>query len=229
MSVVEFRCRLRYPSGFVLDAEFESDAAITGLFGPSGSGKTSVLSLVAGLRKPDAGVIRVAGRELFNSASGVNLKPDARRIGYVFQGHLLFPHLSVRENLAYGATRRRQRGPTVEFDRLVAALELSELLERAPHTLSGGQRQRVALGRALLSGPQLLLLDEPLASIDEPLRDRLLVFLKRVLDEWQIPTIYVSHDSAEIESLAEHVVHVQNGKIVDGICGQRIVPTGRPG
>ncbi len=170
MNLIEFNCRLRYASGFVVEAEFTTDARITALVGPSGSGKTSILSMIAGLRRPDVGRITLAGRRLDDTAARVHVAPEARRMGYVFQGHLLFPHLSVRQNLLYGWKRRAATARPAEFDHVVAVLELEPLLERLPHTLSGGERQRVALGRALMCGPELLLLDEPLSSIDDPLK-----------------------------------------------------------
>lgn len=213
MSLLEFACRLAYPSGFRLDAAFRTDAATTALFGPSGSGKTSVLSALAGLRRPQAGHIALGGRVLFDSVAGVNLPPEARRVGYVHQDYLLFPHLRVRENLLYGWRRRGRGAPDVGFDRVVQVLELADVLARLPHTLSGGQRQRVALGRALLSGPDLLLLDEPLAAIDEALRQRVLEFIEAVLREWRLPTLYVTHNADEAARLAEWVVVLEAGRV----------------
>jgi molybdate transport system ATP-binding protein len=213
MSLLEVRCRLRYSSGFEVDVDFASTAQVTALFGPSGSGKTTILSAIAGLRRPDSGVIQLGDRRLFDSAAKIDLPPNARRIGYVFQGHLLFPHLTVRQNLLYGWTRRQESSGTVEFERLVESLEIRELLDRMPHTLSGGERQRVALGRALMSAPQLLLLDEPLASVDAALKDRLMDFTRRVLNEWRIPTLYVSHDPEEVRQMAQCVVHLDAGRI----------------
>jgi molybdate transport system ATP-binding protein len=214
MSLVEFHCRLRYPSGFEVHAEFSVDTAVTVLFGPSGSGKTSILSMIAGLRNPDAGIIRFHGRDLFNSSARINLPPEARRVGYVFQERLLFPHMNVGQNLLYGSQRRGSGERSLDFQHLVDVLELGELLPRVPHTLSGGQRQRVALGRALLSAPDLLLLDEPLVSIEEALKGRVLEFLQCVLAEWQVPTIFVSHDPAEAARLGRTVVELSNGRVV---------------
>lgn len=214
MSLLEFDARLRYPAGFELDVSFQSDAAVTALFGPSGSGKTSVLSLVAGLRKPDQGRIAVAGHVLFASNERVNLPPEARRIGYVFQDHLLFPHLNVRDNLLYGARRRRAGAREVDYGQVLEVLELGSLVDRAPHTLSGGQRQRVALGRAILAGPELLLMDEPLASLDQSLKDRILLYLERAQVQWKIPTLYVTHERAELARLAQWVVVLDHGRVV---------------
>jgi molybdate transport system ATP-binding protein len=213
VSLLEVACRLRYPSGFLVDAAFTTDAAITALLGPSGSGKTSILSVIAGLRRPDAGRVCLEGRVLFDRTSGVNLPPEARRVGYVFQHQLLFPHLSVRRNLLYGRRRRTSGARRMDFDRVIRVLELGHELDRLPHTLSGGQGQRVALGRALLSEPGLLLLDEPLAALDEELRDRVLGYVEQVLHEWQVPTLYVSHNPAEVRRLAGWVVRLEEGRV----------------
>ncbi len=213
MSLLEFSCRLRYPSGFVLDAAFTLNAPIAALLGPSGSGKTTILSITAGLRRPESGWVRLGNTTLFDASAGVCLPPEARGVGYVFQDHLLFPHLSVRDNLLYGWRRRRPGCRTISFDRVVAVLELGGALDRPPHTLSGGQRQRVALGRALLCGPRLLLLDEPLASLDADLKSRVLDYVEQVLREWDVPTLYVTHDPAEAARLARQTVRLREGRV----------------
>ena len=139
---------------------------------------------------------------------------EKRRIGYVFQDHLLFPHMDVRRNLLYGWKRRAREAPAVDFDKVVRVLELSDLLKRMPQTLSGGQRQRVALGRGLLCGPELLLLDEPLSSVDDELKQRVLDYVERALQEWRIPTLYVTHDAAEARRIAGWVVRIEQGRVV---------------
>ncbi len=213
MSRLEVRCRLRYPSGVELDVDFHSDAAVTALFGPSGSGKTSVLSMIAGLRTPRDGRIRLGERVLFDSATRLNLPPETRRIGYVFQEHLLFPHLNVRRNLLYGWRRRPRDARPVDLGHVARVLELADLLDRMPGTLSGGQRQRVALGRALLCGPELLLCDEPLASVHEELKDRVLEYIEQIVREWHIPTLYVTHDPNEVRRIAGWVVALDRGRV----------------
>src|SRR5262249_14651782 len=152
-------------------------------------------------------------RVLFDSAGGIDLPPEARRVGYVFQDHLLFPHLSVRRNLLYGWRRRPRDSRPVDLARVVETLGLGEVLERRPHTLSGGQRQRVALGRALLCGPDLLLLDEPLASVDDALKHRVLDYLEEVLHTWRVPTLYVTHNPDEVRRLARLVVAIHEGRV----------------
>jgi molybdate transport system ATP-binding protein len=213
MPLLELSCQLQYPAGFRLEPAFITDAPVTVLFGPSGSGKTSILSMIAGLRRPDAGFIRLGTRLLFDSRNGIDLPPEKRRVGYVFQDHLLFPHLDVRSNLLYGWRRRAREARAVDFDRVVRVLELSDLLGRLPHNLSGGERQRVALGRGLLCGPDLLLLDEPLSSVDEELKQRVLDYVERALAEWRLPTLYVTHDPVEAKRIAGWVVRIDQGRV----------------
>ena len=213
MPLLELSCQLRYPSGFRVEPAFVTDASVTALFGPSGSGKTSILSMIAGLRRPDAGLIRLGARLLFDSRSGMDLRPEKRRVGYVFQDHLLFPHLDVRGNLLYGCRRRAREARAVDFHKVVQVLELSDLLKRLPQSLSGGERQRVALGRGLLCGPDLLLLDEPLSSVDEGLKQRVLDYVEVALHEWRIPTLYVTHNAAEARRIATWVVRIEQGRV----------------
>ena len=195
---------------FLLAAKARLDARAAALFGPSGAGKTTILDAIAGLRRPRRGTIAVSGRVLFASDQGINLPPHHRHVGYVPQDVALFPHMLVRGNLLYG----RHPGVSPELDRVVRMLEIEGLLDRRVTELSGGERQRVALGRALMSGPSLLLLDEPLAAVDVPLRRRILPYLRRVRDELTVPIIYVSHDREEIDELADVVVNVENGRVV---------------
>ena len=195
---------------FVLTAAIRIEARTAALFGPSGAGKTTILDAIAGLRTPRRGSIAIGGRVLFSSGQGVNLPPHQRHVGYVPQDVALFPHMDVRRNLLYG----RHAGASPSFERVVGMLEIDRLLDRRVTDLSGGERQRVAVGRALMSGPSLLLLDEPLAAVDVPLRRRILPYLQRVRDELRIPIVYVSHDRDEVAELAEVVVLIDAGKII---------------
>jgi molybdate transport system ATP-binding protein len=199
--------------GFTLDARFAADeTGIVALFGRSGAGKTTIVNALAGLLRPDRGRIAVAGEVLFDSARGIDIAPEQRRVGYVFQDGLLFPHYSVRGNLLYG--RRRNGADTpVGFDQVVALLGLERLLERKPDALSGGEKQRVALGRALLADPRLLLMDEPLASLDAPRKAEILPFIERMRDEFRIPIVYVTHAMDEIVRLADTLVLLSEGRV----------------
>ncbi len=175
---------------------------LTVLFGPSGIGKTSILNMVAGLLRPDTGRIAVAGRELFDAATGVDVPSQRRRAGYVFQEPRLFPHRRVRANLLYGAS------DGAGLAGVVAMLGIGHLLDRWPRTLSGGEARRVAIGRALLSDPAFLLLDEPLSSLDRARRGEIMTAIERVRDEAGLPILMVTHDSEEAERLATHIVQV---------------------
>ncbi len=213
MRRLNFKCRHRFASGFEIDLAFETTDLVTSLFGPSGSGKTSVLGMIAGLLRPDVGQIRLGSRWLDDTVAGIHLPPEHRHIGMVFQDHWLFPHMSVEANLRYGQKRQRTGRP-IHFKRVVEVLELGDLLHRHPKNLSGGERQRVALGRALLSNPELLLMDEPLAALDEALKLRILAYLERVVGEWSIPTLFVSHGQAEVRRFAHRVIVMQRGRVV---------------
>ena len=215
---------------FLLGAKVQLDARAAALFGPSGAGKTTILDAIARLRAPRRGSITVNGRVLYSSGAGINLPPHHRHIGYVPQDVSLFPHMLVRGNLLYGrhpgvstAFAKASASAGVSADkaagrpdlgRVVRMLEIDGLLDRRVTDLSGGERQRVALGRALMSGPSLLLLDEPLAAVDVPLRRRILPYLQRVRDELTVPIIYVSHDREEVDELADVVVNVDAGRVV---------------
>jgi molybdate transport system ATP-binding protein len=194
---------------FVLTAAIRIDARTAALFGPSGAGKTTILDAIAGLRRPRRGSIAIGGRVLFSSSAGINLPPQHRQVGYVPQDVALFPHMDVRQNVLYG----RHPGVSPELDRVVGMLEIDRLLARRVTDLSGGERQRAAVARALMSGPSLLLLDEPLAAVDVPLRRRILPYLQRVRDELRIPIVYVSHDREEVAELADVVVLIEGGKV----------------
>lgn len=201
---------------FDLQVAFTSPARHLALFGPSGSGKTSVLLAIAGLRRPDAGRIRLAGEPLFDSSAGVDVGAAQRGLGIVFQDGRLFPHLRVRDNLLYGQ-KRRTAGVTVDFDAAVQLLGLTELLARWPTTLSGGEARRVAIGRALLSHPRALLLDEPLVGLHREARAQLLDYLRRLRDEIALPTLLVSHQTDEVQALADDVVVLDDGRVVSQV------------
>jgi molybdate transport system ATP-binding protein len=187
---------------------FAADAGITALFGPSGAGKTTVLDCVAGLLRPDRGRIALGGAVLFDSAQGVCLPPEARACGYVFQDNRLFPHRNVRQNLLFGHDRTPPGRRWMGFDEAIDFLGIGALLDRMPRTLSGGESQRVAIGRALLSGPRLLLFDEPLSSLDAARREEIMRVIERVRDELKVPMLYVSHDAVEVERLARRIVRL---------------------
>lgn len=213
MSLLSFDCRHSYGGGFQLEAAFELNHPVTSLFGPSGSGKTSVLSAIAGFTRPSVGKIQLGDQVLVDTKRGIFLPPEKRHLGLIFQDHLLFPHLDVEANLRYGQKHRRRRRP-IDFARVVDVLEIGDLLDRYPANLSGGERQRVAIGRTLLSGPELLMMDEPLASLDSALKARILAYLERVVAEWDIPTLFVTHSQAEVRRLADWVVILQQGHVV---------------
>ncbi|MGE0039957.1 MAG: ATP-binding cassette domain-containing protein [Vicinamibacterales bacterium] len=199
---------------FVLEVRDRAAVEVLGLFGPSGAGKTSLLEAIAGLRRVEAGEIAVGGRTLFSSTGGVDLPARARRIGYVPQDSLLFPHLSVRANLMYGAPRGAVAAPGgVGLARLASVLEIDGLVDRPVTGLSGGERQRVAIGRALAAGPALLLLDEPLAAVDRQRRDRILPYLLRIRRELHVPLVYVTHDADELRQVADRVLVVEDGRV----------------
>jgi len=200
--------------GFKLDAEFSCPAqGIVALFGRSGAGKTTLVNALAGLVRPDAGRIAVQGEVLFDSARGIDLPPERRRLGYVFQEGRLFPHYSVRGNLEYGLKRAPRGDRRIELDRVVDLLGIEPLLARRPRDLSGGEKQRVALGRALLANPRLLLMDEPLASLDQPRKEEALPFIERLRAELGVPVVYVTHAMEEIVRLADTMVLVDDGRI----------------
>jgi molybdate transport system ATP-binding protein len=198
---------------FKLAARFEAAGGVTALFGPSGAGKTTVVNMIAGLIVPDRGSIALDETVLFDAASGINVPPNRRRIGYVFQDGRLFPHLSVRQNLDYGRRMSGHPHYPKHFTRIVELLNIDDLLDRRPRKLSGGERQRIAIGRALLMHPRLLLLDEPLASLDAGHKREILPYLVRLRDESNVPMVYVSHAAAEVRRIATNVVRLDGGRV----------------
>jgi molybdate transport system ATP-binding protein len=211
MSVaVDFRHRL---GDFELDIRFESRGGVTALFGRSGAGKTSVINVIAGLIRPERGRVSIDGETLVDTEKRIFLPTHRRRVGYVFQEGRLFPHLSVRQNLLYGQwfTARAQRYESLS--RVVELLGIGALLERRPGSLSGGEKQRVAIGRALLASPRLLLMDEPLASLDEARKAEILPYIERLRDEVRVPIVYVSHSAAEVTRLASTIVVLSDGRV----------------
>jgi len=195
---------------FRLDIHEQLQSSAVAIVGPSGAGKTTVLDAIAGLRRPARGKIVVHGRTLFDSDSGIDIPPAGRRVGYVPQDVVLFPHMNVDRNILYGTGR----GEPPLFERVLELLEIGSLAGRPIDGLSGGERQRVALARALMSGPDLLLLDEPLAAVDVALRGRILPFIERVRGELGTPVIYVSHAADEIRRIADHVVVLESGRVL---------------
>ena len=210
MLAVEIEKRL---GDFTLSARFESAGGITAVFGPSGAGKTTLVNAIAGLIAPDRGRIAIDGTVLFDSERRINLPPHRREIGYIFQEGRLFPHLSVSHNLDYGRRMRGLPADAKQLERIVGLLDIGHLLERRPGKLSGGERQRVAIGRALLARPRLLLLDEPLASLDAARKREILPYLERMRDEVGAPMVYVSHQAAELRRIATSVVRLEAGRV----------------
>jgi molybdate transport system ATP-binding protein len=218
------RFALAYP-GFRLDAEFSApEQGITALFGPSGSGKTTLLRCIAGLTRAPGGQFRIGEACWQDEARGLFLPTHRRPLGYVFQEASLFPHLTVRGNLAYGWQRVPPAGRRVPFEQAVDLLGLAHLLPRWPQGLSGGERQRVAIGRALLAAPRLLLMDEPLAGLDRASKAEILPYLQRLRAELALPVLYVSHDLDEVARLADHVVVLREGRVVESGAALRLVP-----
>jgi molybdate transport system ATP-binding protein len=202
---------LRLPlAHFTLELDLELAGRVTGIFGRSGAGKTSLLDVVAGLRRPAAGRVRLNGAVLTDAAAGVFAPPEKRTLGYVPQDGALFPHLTVRQNLDYGL-KPPPAGPLTR-EHVTEVLQIGGLAERKPATLSGGERQRVALARALLARPRLLLLDEPLASLDHALKAKAIPYFQRIRDEFAIPLLYVSHDPDEVVALCDEVIVLEAGR-----------------
>jgi molybdate transport system ATP-binding protein len=208
---------------FSVDVAFTSEGRVTGLFGSSGAGKTSLVSMIAGLVQPDRGIIAVDSDVLYDGSARIHVPPHRRRIGYVFQDARLFPHLSVAQNLDYGRRMNRLTRDPAEETRITEMLDIGHLLDRRPGGLSGGERQRVALGRALLSQPRLLLLDEPMGALDEERKAEILPYLKRLRDAGDVPMVFVSHDADEMRQLATQVVMLKRGRVA-AFGGTEILP-----
>lgn len=193
----------------MIAASFSSTSGLTALFGPSGAGKTSILDMIAGLLRPARGRIVVAQEVLFDSTASIDVAPEHRNCGYIFQDGRLFPHRRVHDNLLFGWKLARPDRRRLDFDVAVGFLGIGHLLDRMPHTLSGGEAQRVAIGRALLAGPRFLLMDEPLSSLDAARRAEIMNLIERIRDELSIPILYVSHDRGEVDRLAETVIEIE--------------------
>src|ERR1700755_3299236 len=213
---------------FSLTAAFQSEGRVTGLFGASGAGKTSLVNMIAGLLTPDRGTITLDEETLDDTSKRIHVPPHRRRIGYVFQDARLFPHLDVRQNLDYGRRMNRLADNAAARARVTDLLDIGGLLDRRPGKLSGGERQRVALGRALLTQPRLLLMDEPLGSLDEERKVEILPYLVRLRDEAAIPMVYVSHDAAELRQLATQIVMLRNGRVT-ALGGVKVLQAVIPG
>jgi molybdate transport system ATP-binding protein len=199
---------------FLVDVDFAgASSGVTALYGPSGAGKSSVIGMIAGLARPDSGLVVVGGRVLFDSARGIDLPPEKRRLGCVFQDGRLFPHLSVRSNLYYGMKLVAPAERRIPPEQVIALLGIEHLLDRSPKNLSGGEKQRVAVGRALLISPAALLMDEPLASLDPARKDELIPYIARIGREFAMPVLYVSHSLTEIRRLTDTVVFLRNGRV----------------
>jgi molybdate transport system ATP-binding protein len=208
---------------FYIEASFASEGRVTGLFGASGAGKTSLINMIAGLLRPDRGTIAIDGEMLDDAAVRIHIPAHRRRIGYVFQDARLFPHLDVRQNLDYGRRMNGLPPDPADQGRIVDLLDIGKLKDRRPGQLSGGERQRVALGRALLAQPRLLLLDEPLGSLDEERKAEILPYLVRLRDQANVPMVYVSHDADEMRQLATQVVMLRRGRVA-AFGGAEVLP-----
>jgi len=199
---------------YKMDVEFAFDGGILVLFGPSGAGKTTVLECIAGLQAPDEGLIKLDNKVFFSSYNQLNLPPQKRNIGYVFQDYALFPHMSVKDNVLYGLPKKCKcnRGYRLTIIEVLDKLKITHLQNRYPHQLSGGEKQRVALARALMVEPDILLLDEPLSALDEKTRTLLQSELKEIQQEWQIPFILVTHSKEEAQKMGDEIIYLKNGK-----------------
>ena len=205
---------------FSLDTDFAIQGDQVGVFGPSGSGKSTLVSLIAGLRHPDRGFISLDGETLFDSDHGLNVSPEHRRIGMVFQRPHLFPHLSVRNNLLYGYKRCDPRYRKITLDTLVNVMQIGHLLDRGVRHLSGGEKQRVAIGRAVLSNPRLLLMDEPLSAVDDNLKFQIISYLKDTCEIFKIPYLFISHALLEMRIMTNRVLTVEDGRVTGQVTAE---------
>jgi len=199
---------------FALELSIKLDGGVIGIAGPSGAGKTTLLDVVAGLRRPRAGRVMMDGTVLSDASQSVFVPPQQRRVGYVPQDLALFPHFSARQNLLYGHGREDDGNPLFSFDHVVSVLEIGALLARGVNDLSGGEKQRVAVGRALLTSPRCLLLDEPLTNLEAKLRGQILEFLKRIHTEFKLPMLFVSHQREELGALCDSMLLLERGRLV---------------
>lgn len=211
MTALDVSLQKKWP-GFTLDVAFRAEGGATVLFGPSGSGKTLTVKAVAGLGRPDKGTILLGERILLDTSGGIAIPPEGRRIGVVFQEPRLFPHMSVERNLLYG-WRLLDNSKRPNVDEIISLLGLEHLLKRKPSRLSGGEKQRVAIGRALLAAPELLIMDEPLANLDEARKNEILPYLSRLKSEARMPILYITHSQTEADILADRIVHIAGGRI----------------
>ena len=207
-------------STFSLDADFAIQGDRIGVFGPSGGGKSTLVSLIAGLQYPDKGFISLDGEILFDSGQGIHVHPEHRRIGIVFQRPYLFPHLSVRSNLLYGYKRCDAGYRKITLDKLVHVMQIEHLLDRGVRYLSGGEKQRVAIGRAVLSNPRLLLMDEPLSAVDENLKFQIISYLKDTCEAFRIPYLFISHALLEMRLMTDRVLTVENGRVTEQVTAE---------
>lgn len=229
---LDIKCKHKYSTGFSLDIDLACEVKAMALFGPSGSGKTSLMSAISGSLVPDLARIRIDNQSIIDTEMRLCLPPEKRLVGITPQHSLLFDHLSVMANLRFGMPLYRKWKKQyavpgqreILFDDVVSVLELQPLLARLPAGLSGGERQRVAIGRALLSQPRLLILDEPLSALDEALKAKIIHYLQRVIDHWQIPTIIITHSRTVVHKLTDFVVIINNGRIIDTGSPKAILP-----
>jgi len=207
---------------FTLEADINVTSACCGVFGPSGSGKSTLMHLLSGLLRPESGSIRLAGKTLFDSSRKIDLPPEKRRIGVVFQHSHLFPHLNVRKNLFYGWKRTQPSERRIDPDALIKVLDLQHLLGRGVADLSGGERQRVALGRTVLASPRLVLMDEPLTGLDEKLKYQIIPYLKKTFSKFEIPFMFVSHSIREMQLLTDQALVVKNGEVQNSLAVEEL-------